>query len=101
MRTPAGLRIFGAGILSSAGESVYALESPQPLRLAFDCERVLRTRYEIDHYQSVYFVLSGYDDLPALRPEELDAHIAAARRQADIPPGQQVASDRIIATATT
>jgi len=99
MRTPAGLRIFGAGILSSAGESIYALESPQPLRIAFDCKRALRTRYEIDHYQGIYFVLSGYDDLPALRPEELNAHIASARRQSDIAPGQQVASDRLIATA--
>jgi phenylalanine-4-hydroxylase len=99
MRTPAGLRIFGAGILSSAGESIYALESPQPVRIAFDCERALRTRYEIDHYQGIYFVLSGYDDLPALRPEELNAHIASARRQSDIAPGQQVASDRLIATA--
>ena len=99
MRTPAGLRIFGAGILSSAGESIYALESPQPVRIAFDCERALRTRYEIDHYQGIYFVLSAYDDLPALRPEELNAHIASARRQSDIAPGQQVASDRLIATA--
>jgi phenylalanine-4-hydroxylase len=99
MRTPAGLRIFGAGILSSAGESIYALESPQPLRIAFDCERALRTRYEIDHYQGIYFVLSGYDDLPALRPEELNAHIASARRQSEIAPGEQVASDRLIATA--
>jgi phenylalanine-4-hydroxylase len=61
---------------------------------------VLRTRYEIDHYQSVYCVLSGYDDLPALRPEELDAHIASARRQPDIPPGQQITADRVIATGT-
>src|SRR5215470_13264110 len=99
MRTPAGLRIFGAGILSSAGESIYALESPQPLRIAFDCDRVMRTRYEIDHYQSIYFALSGYDDLPALRPEELNAHIASARRQNDITPGQRVASDRLIARA--
>src|SRR5262245_19503756 len=99
MRTPAGLRIFGAGILSSAGESVYALESPRPLRVAFDCERVLRTRYEIDHYQDIYFVLAGYNDLPALRPDELDAHIAAARRQDEIPAGEQTASDRVIATA--
>ncbi len=96
MRTAAGLRIFGAGILSSAGESVYALESQQPLRVAFDCERVLRTRYEIDHYQDIYFVLSGYDNLPALRPEELDAHIAAARREPEIAAGAQIASDPIV-----
>ncbi len=95
MRTPAGLRIFGAGIASSAGESVYALESPQPLRVAFDCERVLRTRYEIDHYQGIYFVLSGYHDLPALAPAELDAHIASARGHADISAGQSIASDHL------
>jgi len=99
MHTPAGLRIFGAGILSSAGESVYALESSQPLRVSFDCERVLRTRYEIDHYQGIYFVLSGYNDLPALEPADLDAHVASARRLTDILPGHRIASDRVIATA--
>ena len=98
MRTPEGLRIFGAGILSSAGESVFALEIPQPLRVAFDCERVLRTRYEIDHYQDIYFVLSGYDDLPALRPAELDAHIAAARAAPEIAAGAQIATDRLISS---
>jgi len=96
MRTGEGLRIFGAGMLSSAGESVYALESPRPLRVAFDCERVLRTRYEIDHYQDIYFVLSGYDDLPALRPAELDAHIASARGAPEIAAGAQIAADRLI-----
>jgi len=96
MRTQEGLRIFGAGILSSAGESVFALESPRPLRVAFDCERVLRTRYEIDHYQDIYFVLSGYDDLPALRPAELDAHIAAAHAAPEIAAGAQIATDRVI-----
>jgi phenylalanine-4-hydroxylase len=96
MTTGEGLRIFGAGILSSAGESVYALESPRPLRVAFDYERVLRTRYEIDHYQEIYFVLSGYDDLPALRPAELDAHIAAAGAAPDIAAGARVAADRVM-----
>jgi phenylalanine-4-hydroxylase len=96
MRADEGLRILGAGILSSAGESVYALESARPLRVAFDCERVLRTRYEIDHYQEIYFVLSGYDDLPALRPTELDAHIAAARGAPEIAAGAQIAADRLI-----
>ena len=96
MRTGEGLRIFGAGILSSAGELVYALESARPLRVAFDCERVLRTRYEIDHYQDIYFVLSGYDDLPALRPAELDAHIAAVRDAPEIAAGAQIAADRLI-----
>jgi phenylalanine-4-hydroxylase len=66
MQTPAGLRIFGAGIISSAGETVYSLESPVPARVRFDTARVLRTLYKIDDFQRIYFVLSGYGDLPAL-----------------------------------
>lgn len=100
MRTAAGLRIFGAGIVSSAGESIYSLESPEPLRIAFACERVLRTRYEIDHYQQLYAVLSGWDDLPSLAPQELAAHIAAARHAGDLAPDQSIAADRLIAAAT-
>ncbi|MCS6987295.1 MAG: phenylalanine 4-monooxygenase [Sphingomonadaceae bacterium] len=61
--TPEGLRIYGAGILSSAGESRYALESPIPRRLAFDLERVMRTPYRIDSFQDLYFVIASFDDL--------------------------------------
>src|SRR3989338_7424633 len=35
LRTPAGLRIYGGGILSSYEESIYALESPLPKRVNF------------------------------------------------------------------
>lgn len=93
MQTAAGLRIFGAGIISSAGETVYALESAAPARIRFDCERVLRSRYEIDDYQRVYFVLSGYHDLPSLDEGDLGRHITAARRQPDIAPGEIIAGD--------
>jgi phenylalanine-4-hydroxylase len=99
MRTRAGLRIFGAGIASSAGESVYCLESPQPLRIAFDCERVMRTSYDIDHFQDLYFVLSGYDDLPSLSPGELAAHIASAQRERELAPGQSLSSDAFVMAA--
>jgi phenylalanine-4-hydroxylase len=43
IRTPRGLRIFGAGIMSSATESIFALEDPSPNRIAFNLERVMRT----------------------------------------------------------
>jgi phenylalanine-4-hydroxylase len=61
--TPQGLRIYGAGIVSSAAESVFALESPAPHRLAFDLERVMRTPYRIDDFQQVYFVVPDFDTL--------------------------------------
>lgn len=95
MQTAAGLRIFGAGIISSAGEAVYSLDSTVPARVRFDTERVLRTRYKIDDFQRIYFVLSGYNDLPALTAGALDRVIAAARRQDDIAPGQIVPADTI------
>jgi phenylalanine-4-hydroxylase len=96
MQTAAGLRIFGAGIISSAGETVYSLESEVPARVWFDTGRVLRTLYKIDDYQRIYFVLSGYRDLPALAIGELDRLIAAARQQEEIAPGQLTDADAVL-----
>ena len=58
-----GLKVFGAGIISSAGETGYAIEDPDVLRLKFDPERILRTAYHIDRFQSCYFVLDSLDQL--------------------------------------
>jgi phenylalanine-4-hydroxylase len=63
IRTPEGLRIFGAGIMSSAAESVFALESQSPHRVAFDLARVVRTRYIIDDFQQIYFVIDSFRGL--------------------------------------
>lgn len=62
-RTPAGLRAYGAGMLSSAGETVYCIDDPRPHRIAFDLERVMRTDYLIDDYQRTYFVVDSYRQL--------------------------------------
>src|ERR1051326_6773820 len=68
--TAEGLRIYGSGILSSAGESVYCLDDPRPNRLHFDLRRVMRTRYHIDRYQESYFVIDDFDQLfAATRPD--------------------------------
>lgn len=58
-----GLRIYGAGIVSSATESVFALEDPSPNRIGFDLERVMRTLYRIDDFQQVYFVIDSIEQL--------------------------------------
>jgi phenylalanine-4-hydroxylase len=63
MRHGDGLRLFGAGIVSSHGESAYALDDPAPLRIGFDLRRVLRTEYRIDAYQRNYFVIDSFEDL--------------------------------------
>jgi len=62
-REDGALKIYGAGILSSFGESRYALESPAPHRPAFDMRRVLRTRYRTDAFQHSYFVIDSFEDL--------------------------------------
>ena len=91
-----GLRIYGAGIASSATESVFALDDASPNRLRFDLERVMRTRYRIDDFQESYFVLGDMDELLEL------AHIDFAplyERVAGAPeysPGDVLATDRVV-----
>ncbi|MGH6801464.1 MAG: phenylalanine 4-monooxygenase, partial [Methylocella sp.] len=57
LETPQGLRIYGAGIVSSKTETIFALASDSPNRLGFDLERVMRTLYRIDDFQQIYFVI--------------------------------------------
>lgn len=60
---PEGLRIYGAGIVSSYGECQYALDNAEPNRIEFDLERIMRTEYEIDKFQKTYFVIEDYEQL--------------------------------------
>ena len=61
--TPKGLRAYGAGILSSAGELRHSVSSPEPRRVAFDLQRLMRSRYRIDTYQATYFVIDSFQQL--------------------------------------
>jgi len=63
VREADGIKAYGAGILSSAGELAYSVTSPIPQRLPLQLERTMRTRYRIDDYQHTYFVI---DDLQQL-----------------------------------
>lgn len=81
--TPRGLRAYGAGILSSSGETVYATRASGPARIGFDLQRVLRTNYLIDAYQKTYFVL---DDIEQLFHSVLEADFDRLFAQAgDLP----------------
>ncbi len=57
------LKLYGAGIVSSHGESIFALDDPSPNRLGFNLERLMRTPYRIDDYQQTYFVIDSFEDL--------------------------------------
>ncbi len=65
METSEGLRIYGAGIVSSRAESVFALDDPSPNRIGFGLERVMRTPYRIDDFQQAYFVIPSLEALLA------------------------------------
>ena len=63
IREAQGLRAYGAGILSSAGELAYCVQSPEPQRIPLALERTMRTRYKIDTYQQTYFVIDSFEQL--------------------------------------
>ena len=63
IRTPRGLKAYGAGILSSAAEVRHALEDKDVERLPFDAARAMASPYEIDRLQPTYFVLDDFSQL--------------------------------------
>jgi len=62
------LKIYGGGILSSAGESMYCLNEVIP-KISFDVRRLLNTPYHIDRYQDCYFVINSYEQLYRSTPD--------------------------------
>lgn len=63
IRSVNGLRIYGAGIISSKGESIYCLESEDPIRVKFNILRTMKTQYHIDSFQKTYFVIENFQQL--------------------------------------
>ncbi len=100
IRTKVGLRAFGAGILSSGGETVYAIDAPEPHRIAFDLERVLKTQYRIDSYQQTYFVVDSYEQLFTETRRDLAPLYERIRHLTPIPPTQLLPEDRVISAGT-
>ncbi|WP_298399565.1 phenylalanine 4-monooxygenase [Sphingobium sp.] len=102
IRQPAGdLKLYGAGIVSSYGESVFALEDSSPHRLGFDMERLMRTPYRIDDYQQSYFVIDSFEDLLRQTVETDFAPIyAKLANQPDLPIDTILPTDRIYTRGT-
>ncbi len=69
IREAGELRIYGGGILSSPGETIYALESDIPQRLPYHVQTLLQTPYIIDHFQEQYFIIDSYEQLFDSIPE--------------------------------
>jgi phenylalanine-4-hydroxylase len=95
-RTSDGLKAFGAGILSSAAETVFSVADPSPNRIAFDLRRVLRTRYRIDDFQETYFVLDRFEDLLRAVDRPLGPVIDSLAGEPDLEPYALDPADRVI-----
>lgn len=100
VRQKDGLRIYGAGIASSASESVFALDDASPNRIRFDLERVMRTNYRIDDFQETYFVIDSLDELLALARIDFAPFYQRVQGQPDHDPGTVLASDQVITQGT-
>jgi len=100
INTPEGVRIYGSGIVSSKGESIYCLESDSPNRIGFDLERIMRTRYKIDTYQQTYFVIDSFEQLmDATRPDFTPIY-ARLKELPALPAAEVQAGDRVIHRGT-
>ena len=96
VRQADGVRLYGSGIASSRTESVFALDDASPHRIAFDLERVMRTRYRIDDFQECYFVLDALDDLLALAHIDFAPLYERVGGQPGLEPGQLLPGDRLL-----
>ena len=95
-----GVRIYGAGIVSSRGESVFSLEDPAPNRVGFDLERIMRTRYRIDDFQETYFVVDSFEQLFEATAPDFTPIYERLRQSADLDPGATIPEDRLLHRGT-
>src|SRR5690242_6596548 len=63
MRSEAGLKVYGSGLLSSYGEIAHAVDSPDEQRFPIQLEWVINQYFEIDHYQPLLFIVDSFDHL--------------------------------------
>ncbi|HYG88543.1 MAG TPA: phenylalanine 4-monooxygenase [Azospirillum sp.] len=93
---PDGLHIYGSGIASSYTETLFSLEDASPNRIRFDTERVMRTRYRIDDFQEVYFVIHDFEDLLELARIDFGPAYERIRKQPELEPGAILPDDAVI-----
>ena len=96
VKQPGGLRVYGAGIASSATETVFSVEDDSPNRVAFDLERVMRTNYRIDDFQETYFVLDNLNDLLELARIDFAPLYERVADASDFEPGDILPSDTVL-----
>jgi phenylalanine-4-hydroxylase len=95
-----GMRIYGAGIASSATETIFSLEDGSPNRLRFEVERVMRTHYRIDDFQETYFVIQDLNELLRLAHIDFGPIYERVQGQVEFEPGTVLATDKVVTRGT-
>jgi phenylalanine-4-hydroxylase len=63
MRQGDGLKVYGSGLMSSAGEIEHAIESSEVQRSEVRLDWVIHQSFEIDHFQPLLFYVESFDHL--------------------------------------
>ena len=100
IREDEGLRIYGAGILSSPQETVFALEGDSPNRIGFDVQRLMRTNYIIDDFQQTYFVIDSFNALLEACYQDFGSVYAEVKELSDLAAHEIAPGDMIIHRGT-
>jgi phenylalanine-4-hydroxylase len=99
INTPQGVRAYGAGILSSAGELRHSVRSSEPSRIGFDLKRIMRTRYKIDTYQASYFVIDSFEQLFEATAPDFTPIYREVRDQPQIDAGVVLPGERLFSAS--
>ncbi len=90
------MKTYGAGIVSSFGETPYSIDSDKPMRKPFKPVDALRTPYRIDIFQTTYFIINNLEDMFNLAHMDLIGLIHKARRlgmhEPNFPPAEKKVS---------
>lgn len=68
IREAGALKIYGAGIISSKGETQHCL-GKGPVHKPFDVATIFGTPFRTDIFQETYFIIDSFDQLEAALPE--------------------------------
>ena len=93
LKRPQGGRLFPSSI-SIFKKSASRAEIQDDRRLRFDLRRIMRTRYRIDNFQQLYFVINDFQELfEATRPDFAPIYREVAALP-DLEPTERLDHDR-------
>jgi phenylalanine-4-hydroxylase len=96
IRTPRGLRAYGAGMLSSGAELAHCIDSPLPHRIRFELLRVMQSNYKIDSFQESYFVIDSFRQLIDATAPDFTPYYRQLRQRHDLAANALTAADVLV-----